>query len=84
MSDDFITTVLFLAVLWLIASSVAVAYAARKRRGNFAAWFFASLLLSPFLAMLLLIADRIPVANREDSETSEDRVTHSTISISPR
>ena len=84
MSDDFITTVLFLAILWLIAASVAVAYAARRRGGTMAGWFFVSLLLSPFLAMLLLIADRIPRVNREDSDTSEDRVTHGTISISPR
>ena len=84
MSDDFITTVLFLAILWLIAASVAVGQAAKKRGGSTATWFFVSLFLSPFLALLLLIVYLIPGANREESEYSQDRETDGSISISPR
>ena len=84
MSDDFITTLLFVAVLWLIAASFAVGQAARKRGGSMATWFFVSLLLSPFLASLLLIVYLIPVANSEESEYGQVRETDGGISISPR
>jgi hypothetical protein len=68
MSDDLITFLIFIAIVWSIAASVAVGQAARKRGGSMATWFFASLFLSPIFTAILLIAYLVSGANREKTE----------------
>jgi hypothetical protein len=84
MSDDFVTFLMFISAVWLIAASVAVGLAAKKRGGSMAAWLFASLLLSPFLAALLLIAYLIPGSDREAGEYCRTSESGGIMSISPR
>ena len=58
-----------IVILWAFFA-ILIAVAARARGRNPAAWFFVSLILSPILALLLLIA--FPILRRSDRAAFDD------------
>jgi len=66
MSDDLANPLLLLLIIWWLAASVAVSWAAGSRGHNRGRWFSLSFFLGPFLAVLLLLAyPSAPVSDRE-------------------
>jgi hypothetical protein len=71
--SDYLSFMLFLAIVWHIAGSLAVGYTASQRRGSGGAWIVMGLVFGPILAAILLLA--YPAIERVAQSTGDLRIS---------